>query len=382
MAISNFGAAFEAIVMGGHRIDLTRTFNMFTTAGEAVAVVALLSMGYGLFAMAAVMAVSELVNLGCCYVASRRVVPEIRISLRHFSPSAFRELFRFAFSYQFVNILEVLYNLLLPVTILKFFGTEIAGIYAVVSRLAGAAQMGPDAMILPLLSAGTMVLSSGSVEKMRRFVNKSFKLTLALSSAPLAFVAVFGAPMIMAWTGRGDPEFRIALPFVCLAGLFQCISRLQLILYRATGNALHDIIRQAFRLGILFMLAGAGALIGFYGVLAALAVTEGVGVIYMCFALATPLRFLRLRDLVSDALRLTTAGAIIIAAGLSASAVRVPWALAGREAAIMKVVAGTLGCAIAVWPALALTGSTSPDERRTIRSLFLAWKEAPALATE
>ena len=75
MVMANWGAAYDAIVMGGHRIDLTRTFNIATISGEAVAIITLLHMGYGLFAMASVMAASELVNLACCYFASRRILP-------------------------------------------------------------------------------------------------------------------------------------------------------------------------------------------------------------------------------------------------------------------------------------------------------------------
>ena len=43
MVLANSGAAFEAIVMGAHRIDLVHKFNIVSTVLEAVAVVVLLS---------------------------------------------------------------------------------------------------------------------------------------------------------------------------------------------------------------------------------------------------------------------------------------------------------------------------------------------------
>ena len=78
ITIANFGATFEAIVMGAHRIDLTRTFNIVTTTGEAAAILALLHFGYGLFAMAITMAVSEMIYVSCCFVASRSILPKSR----------------------------------------------------------------------------------------------------------------------------------------------------------------------------------------------------------------------------------------------------------------------------------------------------------------
>ena len=125
---------------------------MVTTVGEAIAIITLLHFGGGLFAMAMIMAASELIYVLCCFVASRRILPEIRIGTASFTTSVFRELIRFAGSYQLVNVLEVLYGMLLPVIVLKYFGAEVAGVFAVATRLVTAVLMGQDALILPLLS--------------------------------------------------------------------------------------------------------------------------------------------------------------------------------------------------------------------------------------
>ncbi|MDE3199599.1 MAG: hypothetical protein KGN79_01660, partial [Acidobacteriota bacterium] len=113
MLMANVGAAFEAIVMGGHRIDLVRKFNTFFSVAEAAAIIAVLHAGFGLAMMAAVMGISELLYLSCCYVVSHRIVPEIQLGLRHLSKGVVYEFFRFAGSFQLVNILEVVYNSLI-----------------------------------------------------------------------------------------------------------------------------------------------------------------------------------------------------------------------------------------------------------------------------
>ena len=73
MLMANVGAAFEAIVMGGHRIDLVRKFNTFFSVAEAGAVVAVLHFGYSLAAMAAVMGIWDCCTLPAvtsCLIAS------------------------------------------------------------------------------------------------------------------------------------------------------------------------------------------------------------------------------------------------------------------------------------------------------------------------
>jgi O-antigen/teichoic acid export membrane protein len=378
LTIANCGAAFEAIVMGGHRIDLTRTFNVVTTMGEAIVIIVLLHFGYGIFAMAATVAVSELVFVLCCYFAARRVVPEISVSARHFTTNVLRELVRYAGSYQLVNILEVLYYMLLPVTILKFFGAEIAGVYAVATRLVTAALMGQDALVLPLLSGGTLMFATGSVERLKRFVKKSFKVTIAVTLVPLAFVAAFGTLMILAWTGQSGPQFRTAILLVCLCAFFGSISRLQLILYRASGNALHDNVRQAFRLGVLAILASSGGLLGFRGVLLGLAAAELAGVVYMFIAMTSALNCFSLENLLPDTMRLTVSTVAMLTAGVIAAMVPTPWNLNERMTAMAKLAMVSFAYLITFWPATAVTKSISTEEQRSILSVVFPWKAGSA----
>jgi O-antigen/teichoic acid export membrane protein len=382
MVGANFGAAYEAILTGGHRIDLTRSFTMATTVTEAIAIITLLHFGYGLFAMAIVMATSELVYVVLCYFASCRVIPEIRIGFHSFTSSVFRELIRFALSYQVVNILEVLYGMLLPVIILKYFGADLAGVYALVSRLVIAATMGQDATILPLLSGGTVIFAIASAERTARFFKKAFKTTLAITLGPLAFVAAFGTIIILAWTGQTGSTFRMTLWLVCAASFFQCLSRLQLIIYRASGNALHDNLRQAFRLCALLVLAIVGRKIGFFGVLAGVLAAELTGVIYMFYALSSAISDFHPASLLSDALRVICATLAVTAAGLAATMIHLPLGGTPRSLALIKLCMAAAACLIAFWPAVTATKLTTAEERRSLLAVLIPWRKAEVLSTQ
>jgi O-antigen/teichoic acid export membrane protein len=330
--------------------------------------------------MAVTIAISELLYVLYCYFAALRVLPDISVSTKHFTTTVFRELIRFAGSYQLVNLLEVLYAMLLPVTILKYFGAEVAGLYAVVTRLVAAALMGQDALILPILSAGTMMFASASSERLKRFLRKSFKATMAVTVAPLAFLAAFGTLIILGWTGQSGPGFQTTMGLCCLAALFQAVSRLQLILYRASGKALHDNLRQGFRLGVLLALAAVGGVLGFYGLLAALVLAELVGVVYMFIAMTRELRDFSAKALIPDNLKVATATVLIIGAGLLTTLLPIPYAATGRALAFIKLAAVCLGCSLAVLPAIALTRSMSAEEKRAIVDLLVPRRSATAAA--
>ena len=369
--ISNFGAAFEAIVMGGHRVDLTRTYATILTICEAIFIVVLLHFGYGLLGMTTVMGVSELIYILLCYKASHAVVPQIQIDLVHFTKAAFPELIRFAGSYQLVNILELFYGAILPLVILKFFGAEAAGIYAVASRVVTSALIAQDALVLPILSGGTMVFASGSMEQKRLFLAKAFKATLATAMVPLAIVAAFGTAMIYAWTSESDPRFRVTLWLTALAALLKAISLLQLILYRASGRALLDNIRQVLRIMAILLVAYFGRSIGFNGVLAGMAAAELVGVVFMVFAMSATFQAFSIKTLAQDCFRIALAAVLIVAAGAVAGLVPIPWAVGDRLTATLKLGVIAFGCLVASWPALMITRAVSNAERRTMLSMIL-----------
>jgi O-antigen/teichoic acid export membrane protein len=369
MVMSNVGASFEAIVMGGHRIDLVRKFTTCSAVAEAVAIVIVLRLGLGLFAMAAVMGTSELVYVIACYVSAHKVVPQIRLGMRWVTKSVLYELFRFAGSYQLVNLLEVLYVSIVPFALLKFFGADSAGVYAVVTRVVTSAIVLLDAFLPPILSGGTLVYVSGSVERMQRLLMKAFKVTLGLALFPLGFIAAFGPTLAFAWTGAMDPRFRVAFWLVCLTGLFRAFSLLALVLYRVSGKAIMDNVRQVIRLAIILAIALFAAKLGFQGVLAGLAIAEFVGMIFMIYALTRTFESFEVKLLVPDAIRLTGASALIFTAGILASHAPMPGSLNARAYAIVKLAEIVIGCALVAWPALRYTGSLTAPE---VEALFSA----------
>lgn len=371
MVMANVGAAFESIVMGGHRIDLVRKFGTVLTIAEAVAIVVALHLGYGLFAMAGVMGTSELVYILCCYIASHRVVPQIHVGLKFLSKDVLYELFRFAGSYQLVNVLEVLYNSLLPFAILRTFGANSSGLYAVVTRVVGSAAVLQEAFLSPILSGGTMVFASGSAEKMQLLLRKAFKVTLVLSLFPMGFIAVFGPTMAYAWTGQSSPFFRGAFWLVCLRAVFASFSLLSLVLYRVSGKALLDNLRQVLRIAVIAAIVVFAHQLGFYGVLAGTALAEFAGMLLMVFALTHTFHLFQAKSLLPDAARLIAAVAVILTVGAIASYIPLPGDPKGRLLATLKLAEIGLACLLIAWPSLLRTGAVTRDEGRALFGAFI-----------
>ena len=366
MLLCNFGAAFEAIVMGGHRIDLARKFTTIFTFAEAVAIIIVLHLGFGLFAMAAVMGISEVGFVACCYVAAKKVVPEVAVSRKYVTRTVLHELLRFAGSYQLVNIMEVIYNAIVPIALLRVFGDETAGVYALANRLQASALMLPDAFLLPILSGGALVYSSGVTEKMQRLIAKAFKVTLGLTFFPLAFLAVFGSSVVYVWTGQSPRALQATLWLLCATGFFYSLSILALVLYRSSGRAFHDNIRQALRIVMLFCIALAAPRLGYLGVLAGLACTELAGMIFMLIAITKTYSGFQVKSLLPQTLKLMVATLATLTVGYALSHLPLHVTYTSRILATIQLTLAIVGCALAVGPALWITRSVSSDERKTL----------------
>jgi O-antigen/teichoic acid export membrane protein len=378
MLMSNVGAAFEAIVMGAHRIDIARKFTTFFTVAEAVAIVVLLHFGFGLFGMACTMGVSEVGFVLCCYIASRKLLPQVQVRWKYVTKSVLPELFRYAGSYQLVNLMEVVFTAIVPVALLRVFGADAAGVFALAYRLSNSAQMLADAAFLPILSGGAKMYGAGSKREINLLIAKSFKVTLGLTLLPLGFFSVFGTTVVYVWTGQSIPSLGVTLWLVCLAGFFSTLSILGLVLYRISGHALLDNIRQGLRIIILLSIAMFAKSLGFYGVLAGLAVTELCGVVFMGYAIAKTFEGFQGKLLLPGALRVALGSVAILAAGAIASHVPFSFIANPRMLATVKLGMISLGCLLAAWPALVLTNAVTSGERKALLGVLLPQRIRPS----
>ena len=172
------------------------------------------------------------------------------------------------------------------------------------------------------------------------------------------------------WTGQ-DHTARVALLLTCLATLFQSFSVLGLVLYRSSGKAVMDNIREVLRiLAIVPVVVFARQLLGFYGVLGGIAAAELVGMAFMLFALAKTYDTFEPKTLFRDTFRMAAATAIIVAMGALVIHAWTPSLSNFRMAAGYKCLAITLSTLIIGYPALYLTGALSNTELKAIRSLL------------
>jgi len=215
-----------------------------------------------------------------------------------------------------------------------------------------------------------MVFASGSTERIRSLLAKSFKVTLGLTLLPLGLICAFGTYLVVAWTGQTDPSFRPALWLLSLGMLFQAFSLLGLVLYRASGRAILDNFREVLRIVTLLPMVFFARELGFIGVLGGIALAEFVGMVFMLFALSKTYQAFDVKVLLNDFLRLAAATAGIVVVASLAINVSFLHASSARMLAGIKIGIVGLVTLLAGYPFLYLTRAISLTETRMILNVF------------
>jgi len=363
----NVSQAYQSILNGAHRIDLREKINIALDPLTAVATIALVSVGYGLFAMSAAFCAYELAGAILSYVYARRVLPIVHVAPRFVTRSVAKELIRFGGSYQLVSMLELLYAAVLPIAILKFFGAKDAGVFALAARLVSFATLIQGSYLQAILSGGSLVYASGSPEQTNAFIVKSFKAMAVFSILPLAFIALYGSKIAFVWTGKTDPLLEGAVCLLCAGGICRSLSSLFRVLYRVSGGAVMDNAQLLLGLGVALLLLPFAMKIGFFGLVGGVQfVGQFLGLILMSLSLTARFKGFRPSTLAPTLLRFCVATAVILGASVAALYLNVSWGLNPRILDTMRlVVAAAISLLVAV-PALLFTGSVSRSEARTM----------------
>jgi O-antigen/teichoic acid export membrane protein len=377
--LANVGQTYQSILMGAHRIDLREMTGFVLEPLNAVATIALLCLGYGLLAMCVVFCVYEIVGSFLCYVLSRRVLPSVHLAPRFVSRSVIKELVRFGGSFQLVSMLELLYAAVLPIAILKFFGANDAGVYALSARLVSVATLVQGSYLQAILSGGSLIYASGSQEQISAFIEKSFKAMAAMSIIPLSFIALYGTKIAWVWTGKTDPLLRETVWLLCAYSVLRSLCSLCRVLYRASGGAIMDNAQLIVALVVAFIVAPLGPRIGFFGMVGGVMVLgQFLGLILMCAALATRLKGFNLLVLAPNLAKFFLATAVIVGASVVACYLGLSWKISTRALETIQLLLATVISLSVAGPVLLLTGSISRSEARMMLNTF--WRRPVSLA--
>jgi O-antigen/teichoic acid export membrane protein len=284
--ISNSTAAYDAVIAGAHRLDVTKKIAIVWLLIESILVVALLLNGYKLLALALPYGVCEVGRVLSSVYFARRILPEVSLAPRYLSTGVVRDLVAFAGSFQLVGALEMLYLTLVPALVMRYSGASISGLYAAATRLITLASLAGEALLLPLLSGSAYVLTRGERSRYEALFTYSFNFLLFTALPLMLFVSFYGNQILWAWTGQENDLFMTSMFLLAGAGMSSLLARHHMIIYRSRGERVHDILWIVIRFGCF---VGFGAVLarfyGYVGLLSGQLIGEVLGLLFMMYVM-------------------------------------------------------------------------------------------------
>lgn len=364
LALSIPADTFGGVLIGLQRYDLLNATLIATVLAQAAAWVVILALGGGLVALGIATISISLAGQLARFVIARRLVPEIRLSRRHFDRKLVRPLATLSVWYSIEEISWVVRSRADVIIVGVIAGVPAAAIYAVGQKLAlaGTSLVAPVADgFFPLSSA---LAAKGDTARLRGAIVTGTRISLAIA-LPLAItIGVLAVPALDAWVGAGFEEAGTVVVLLVANAALKALPSVGIRMLMGIGTFRTPSIAFAFEAVLSVSLSVAlGLRYGIVGV--ALAAVIATVAVHICFAVPYIAREFGLSLVRWSASLARAHAAPAIATGL------LGWLFLELDVSGLGPVAAAGACMMIAYLALlAVTGMSAAERRSALRFAF------------
>lgn len=205
-AIGMWGAVFGGLLVGIQRFDVYRGVQILCTLLRLVLFVAALKWRPSILSMAAAYLAVTVVENVLYFIAARRFVPTLRVSLRLASRETLGECFSFTAFNAVALLSDYLIGLTDTVVIGCVLGTAATVPYYIAQRLCQMARVPLDQIAEVMLPKSAEMQMRDQSDRLRELVLRAGGLSLLLVGGLMIGTVYFGDRVIRTWLGPGTPE--------------------------------------------------------------------------------------------------------------------------------------------------------------------------------
>lgn len=252
--------AFLSVPSALQRMDISTALQMSLTTLNAILMVLLLHLDYGVVAVMVAGLVVNVVMLPVCYAVARRLVPAI-VLRPTWDPVLMRELFEFGGYYVLSSVGVWLLYQLDKLLISRFLGVESVTYYVLPSTLAQKIQglaAAAGGVVFPMSAALFGSEQRDTVIKLYKEGTRAIFILVTMAAVPSA---VFADKFLRFWVGA-EMGSRSAFPMVLLVVTYSFLAvttvpwNITLGLGKARVNALFTIAIAVVNVGLFLVLVG------------------------------------------------------------------------------------------------------------------------------
>jgi len=193
----------EAVVWGLQRMDVSNRVAIGVAVFQAVATVIALARGYGLVGLVIARGMGTLVGIMFLGLGLLRLMPQLRIALRHVQRSSFSVLLGYGSRIQVTKLAELAFTEGDKLFLGYFVGLPAVAFYELAARVVQGARFLSMMVTSAVVPAASELDAGGDQASLRLLFRRASKY-LVLAAAPLNLFPVALAPwLVLAWVGQG-----------------------------------------------------------------------------------------------------------------------------------------------------------------------------------
>lgn len=209
MVFNAFGAGLEGL----QRYDITSRVGIVMNGLRVLAVVILVSQGYGLLQMALALLVTQMILFGMYYLRFRQIFPPLRISVALATFGRMRELASFGVHTFTITVAMRILNQSTPLLIAAFLPARFVSFYVVPLRVLDAVTNAVGQFGMVTGSNTAELVAKKEWTTLTDLSVYSNRYCAALSFSVAVFLWTYGAPLFAAWI---RPDYAMVLPVLVI----------------------------------------------------------------------------------------------------------------------------------------------------------------------
>ena len=340
------GCTLEMLA-GLQRIDLTYRLYILASVIEFCISLPLLLSGHGLVGLAIGHAAGQITIDILAYGLVRKHAPRVRISPFMVSREGLRLVFSVGGKFQLLSFVNTIVMQGVKFLLAALIGPRWVGVYELADKLINLGKSMSASVVAPLMPAFADLQAGLEAVRERKLFLQGSKALTVVGGGAFAFLAVFAAPALLAWTGELVPQAAWALQVLAAGEVAMLLTGVVSANLRARGHIGLELTCALVATGTLLVTVWPlTTWLGFEGVIYARLGSQIVGATwylraYARFAQLPTREYVRGIALMRVVLVLGSAGAVVL---LGSHFVTLPGldALSDRWQAAVTVVAWSL----------------------------------------
>jgi len=267
---------FTSIINGMQRMEVSNGIALGATFLNAIGVVVVLSLGFGLRGLVVNSAIITNMTILANWLTVRKLASNIELAFKNFQRKEAKEILKYGMNIQITNLAGMTGDPLIKTLITRSAGLEYVAYFEVAMRLLNPIRYLFAQAIVPLMPFAAESLANTNVNNIISIYRKSIRYLILFAIPILALIFVVLPVLIEAWVGPGYDTSIITFRILMFGQILSIISMPSFYIFLSTHVKYTMILAVINSILSLIICVILGYIYGYFGIIIGFSVAMGI----------------------------------------------------------------------------------------------------------